>query len=81
MLFHADSDWLGERMRAAAQYAQADATRRVIIDKFIDRSLRDNDEMHTAAKMHGLRIIDVAEPHAIADLVDELVRRAPRGNR
>ncbi|EUB96216.1 hypothetical protein PMI07_001818 [Rhizobium sp. CF080] len=76
LCLHADADVLAERMRAEAGYLQAGEAERGVIDKFIERSLRDNSEMHKAAQEHGLRIVDAADPLAVADLVDELVQRA-----
>jgi 2-phosphoglycerate kinase len=72
---HADADFLRERMRVEAGYRQAGETERGLIDRFIERSLRDNLEMLRAAQENGLRIVDVAEPGALADLAEELERR------
>lgn len=76
LCLHADSDVLRERMRTEAGYQEAGEAGRSLIDKFIERSLRDNSEMYRAAQENGMRIIDAAEPRALADIVDELVRRA-----
>jgi 2-phosphoglycerate kinase len=73
---HADADFLRERMRSEARYRQVDEPARAIMDKFIERSLRDNSEMHEAAMQHGITIVDVSDPQAVACLSDDLVRRA-----
>jgi hypothetical protein len=78
VLLHADNDVLEERIRAEAGYHDADAASRHVIDRFIERSLRDNTEMHAAALTHGLKITDTADNPAMADLFDELVSWAAK---
>ncbi|OHV76583.1 hypothetical protein [Rhizobium sp. LCM 4573] len=73
---HADTDFLRERMRSEAGYRQADEPARAIMDKFIERSLRDNSEMREAATQHGVAVVDVSDSRAVAGLFDDLVRRA-----
>ena len=75
IFLYADNDSLRERMRSEAKYSQADKGRRNIIDKFIDRSLRDNSEMHAVARDHGMRAVDTFDSLAVADLFDEFVQR------
>ena len=75
IFLYADNDSLRERMRSEAKYSQADKGRRNIIDKFIDRSLRDNSEMHAVARGHGMRAVDTSDSLAMADLFDEFVQR------
>ncbi|MCJ9749828.1 hypothetical protein MOV61_03745 [Neorhizobium sp. BETTINA12A] len=74
---HADTDFLRERMRAEAGYLQAGGDDRAMFDAFIERSVHDNAEMHKAARENGLRIVDAADPHAVDNLFDELVRHGP----
>jgi len=75
VFLYADNDSLRERMRSEAKYNHSDETRRSIIDKFIDRSLRDNSEMHAAARKHGVRVVDTSDDLAVATLFDEFVQR------
>ena len=75
VFLYADNDFLQERMRSEAKYDQADEAKRSIIDKFIDRSLRDNSEMHVAARNHDVRVVDTPDGVAVATLFDELVQR------
>lgn len=72
---HANEDFLRERMRREAQYDQSKTSQR-IINKFIDRSLRDNAEMYEAAQKYGVKTVDVAVDFAMDDLFDELLQRA-----
>ncbi|KGD99273.1 MULTISPECIES: hypothetical protein [Rhizobium/Agrobacterium group] len=73
---YADADFLQARMRSEAKYGEADDVSRGLIDKFIERSLRDNSEMRASAKEHGLEAIDAADPDAVAGLFDRLTSRA-----
>ncbi len=73
---YADADFLREKMRGEAGYCRADGITRALVDKFIERSLRDNTEIHRAAIEHGLRIVDVADPEAVEDIFAELVGAA-----
>ncbi|WFS03519.1 hypothetical protein [Rhizobium tumorigenes] len=75
VFLYADNDFLRERMRSEAKYIQTDETRRSMIDKFIDRSLRDDSEMHVAATDHDVRVVDTSDGVAVATLFDELVER------
>ena len=73
---YAQPEVLRDRMRSESDYAQAEKPRIEIIDSFIDRSLRDNAEIRTAAETHGLRSVDASEPAAASALFDELVSLA-----
>lgn len=73
---YAEADFLRSRMRAEARYDQADEAGRVVMDRFIARSLRDNSEILSAAKEHGLRLVDAADPAAVEGIYDELVGAA-----
>lgn len=77
VFLYADNEFLRERMRSEAKYRQCDDNRRSIIDKFIDRSLRDNAEMLVVARNQGLRIVDVSDERAVDDLVAEFVASVP----
>lgn len=76
ILLHADGAFLRDRMRSEAGYEKSDEATRYIIDKFIDRSLRDNSEMYAAARQSGLRLVDASDRPAMAGLFTELVDRA-----
>lgn len=76
VLLYADSDFLLARMRAAAGYEARDAGERLIIDAFIDRSLRENAALAASAREVGLRMVDAADARAVAGLADELAERA-----
>ncbi|MBO9098906.1 MULTISPECIES: AAA family ATPase [unclassified Rhizobium] len=74
VFLYADNDVLRERMRSEAEYAQRDQARRSIIDKFIERSLRDNAEMYLAARSHDITTLDTSDAVAVSNLCDELVQ-------
>ena len=73
VFLHTNNDVLQERIRAEAGYRDADAASRRIIDRFIERSLRDNTEMHAAALTLGVKIADAADNAAMIGLFDEMV--------
>ncbi|QLF71224.1 AAA family ATPase [Peteryoungia desertarenae] len=77
-LLYADNNVLQERIRAEAGYHVADAASRHVIDRFIERSLRDNLEMHAAALKHGVQIADAADNAAMVGLFDEMVSWAAK---
>jgi 2-phosphoglycerate kinase len=73
---YAEADFLRDRIRSKAQYNEADQFQRLLIDKFIARSLRDNAEMRVTAQKLGVPIVDVADTTSIDDLFKILVERA-----
>lgn len=76
VLLHADDEFLLARMRAEAGYGGREPAERLIIDAFIDRSLRENTALAAAARELGVRMVDVADEQAMVSLFDELVARA-----
>jgi hypothetical protein len=76
VLLHADDDFLLARMRAEAGYDGRTPAERLIIDAFIDRSLRENAALATAARDLGVKMVDAADEQAMVGLFDELVERA-----
>ncbi|KAA9361809.1 AAA family ATPase [Ochrobactrum quorumnocens] len=69
---YAEADFLQERMRSEAGYSRVDALHQAIIDKFIERSLRENIEMQAAAQTHHMKLVNVADSGAMDELYDEL---------
>ncbi|MGO4683540.1 hypothetical protein [Hyphomicrobium sp. 2TAF46] len=69
---YADRDFLRERMEAASGYSQGDDRTKLLIDKFIARSLRDDMEIVRAADRFGLRLVDAAEALQLDRVVEEL---------
>ncbi|MGQ2950110.1 MAG: hypothetical protein ACT6RN_06575 [Agrobacterium sp.] len=76
VFLHAGNDFLLERMRSHAQYDDATASQRRIMDAFIARSLRENTEMLASAQQHHLPVVDVTKPQALETLVADLAARA-----
>lgn len=76
VFLHAGNDFLLERMRSHAQYDDATASQRQIMDAFIERSLRENTEMLASAQQHHLPVVDVTKPQALETLVANLAARA-----
>lgn len=76
VFLHAGSGFLLKRMRSHAQYDDATASQRRIIDAFIERSLRENTEMLASAQQHHVPVVDVTKPKAFETLVADLAARA-----
>ncbi|MBB4405309.1 MULTISPECIES: AAA family ATPase [Agrobacterium tumefaciens complex] len=76
VFLHADNDFLLDRMRSHAQYEDATADRRRIMDAFIERSLRKNTDMLASAQEHHLPVVDVTQPQAFETLLTDLAARA-----
>ncbi|KNY36036.1 MULTISPECIES: AAA family ATPase [unclassified Agrobacterium] len=76
VFLHAGNDFLLERMRSHAQYDDATASQRRIMDAFIERSLRENIEMLASAQQHHVPVVDVTKPQALETLVADLAARA-----
>ncbi|QNP80279.1 hypothetical protein [Agrobacterium tumefaciens] len=76
VFLHAGNDFLLERMRSHAQYEDATADRRRIMDAFIERSLRENTDMLASAQEHHLPVVDVTQPQAFETLLTDLAARA-----
>ncbi|MNX92574.1 hypothetical protein D3C86_1247230 [compost metagenome] len=76
VFLHAGNDFLLERMRSHAQYEDATADRRRIMDAFIERSLRENTDMLASAQEHHVPVVDVTQPQAFETLLTDLAARA-----
>lgn len=75
VFLHAGNDFLLERMRSHARYDDATASQRLIMDAFIERSLRENTEMLASAQQHNVQVVDVTKPQALETLVADLAAR------
>lgn len=77
---HADDDFLRARILKSSDYAHQDEARRLLIDKFITRSLRQNADFLDVATDLGLQVINAADENELTDctekLVDDLNKRA-----
>lgn len=76
---HAETEFLERRMRSEAGYDAADPETRLIMDRFIERSLRDNSKLRSEAEENGIRVVDAADAQAIDALFGDLVLRALAG--
>ena len=75
VFLYAEDDFLRSRMIDESGFDSASSSTAAIIEKFIERSIRDNREMLKAARDADLQCVDVARPDAVEALVDELVSR------
>ena len=70
---YADDAFLRDRMLAASNYQQQDAGQRLLIDKFITRSLRQNADFVEVATREGIPLLNAADEADIARHADRLV--------
>lgn len=70
---HAEPDFLRERIYRESGYANLDEYRRGLIDRFVTRSLRDNEELRDAAEAHAFRLIDVADAAGLDQATHDLI--------
>lgn len=74
----ADEQFLRTRIQSESQYAQQNSARKLLIDKFLTRSLRDNAEVVEAANRLALPLIDVANPDELNQFVENFRTQAQR---
>ncbi|MGV3549622.1 hypothetical protein [Rhizobium sp.] len=73
LLLYCDNALLRNRMIEGSRLADADNVAAAVIRKFIERSLRDNEDMLDVAHRMQIRCIDVGVPGAIDTLVQEFM--------
>jgi hypothetical protein len=65
-------------MRRESGYQSKSDRERLVIDKFIARSLRDSTESIESARAHDIALVDIAETDALDRISEQLVARASR---
>jgi 2-phosphoglycerate kinase len=78
-LLHVSPERLVERMHANAAYRDQDRARRAIIDRFIDRSLRDSNALHESARRNDVVIFDAEQPDLIETVLEHFGRSIATG--
>lgn len=63
-------DVIERRMRAASRYEEADAERRLLIDKFLARTLRFNRAMMERVRALDLAYLEVLEDMSLEEIGD-----------
>jgi 2-phosphoglycerate kinase len=76
VFFHAEDDFLRNRMIADSRSQDTDQASAAIIGKFIERSIRENGELFEAARSCSIRCVDVAVAGALETLMQELLADA-----
>ena len=66
---------LRERLLSASDHSRQDDRIKVAIDRFAERSLRENEALVQAAIGHGVRVVDVTDPKDADRLAGELASR------
>lgn len=69
----APETFLRTRIHAESAYGEATDADRNLIDKFVERSVRDNAEMCEAAERHSVALIDVSQPGSIETFCQNFV--------
>ena len=69
----ADKDFLQQRIEDESRYSIQDQDTKLQIEKFIRRSIRDNDEILEVSCKLGLRMLDVADVCQLAKTTDDIV--------
>ncbi len=73
---YADDDFLLSRMRNEAGYDHVDSSLRYIIDKFIERSLRDNSGLKASALSNHIRLVNAADMVEVNQSYEQLLQQA-----
>ncbi|MBT9370189.1 hypothetical protein KLP42_09780 [Rhizobium sp. CSW-27] len=71
-LLHLSPERLVQRMHATSAYREQDRSRRMIIDRFIDRSLRDSADLQASARQHDVPILDAEQPDLLETVLDHI---------
>ncbi|MDH2349036.1 hypothetical protein [Bradyrhizobium sp. SSUT77] len=61
-MFHVEDPVLRERIVHGSRYSEQGEQVKAAIEKFVERSLRENTALAEAAKAHGVPRIDVTNP-------------------
>lgn len=72
VFLYAEDDFLRFRMMEESGYKNATRSAASIIDKFVERSIRDNREMLNVARDAKIPCVDVARAEAIEALANDL---------
>lgn len=72
MCLYADDDILRRRIEAASNRSAKSDPMKTAIDKFIERSLRENDALAEAANRNGVTLFDVSHVTSAKNLVQKL---------
>lgn len=75
LFLYADDDFLRRRMMGEARRDEAYEQKAGIVEKFIERSVRDNREMLEVARAANIRCVDVAASGALDAVMKDLSPR------
>lgn len=69
---HASADFLLRRIKTESRYNELDGRMRSLVDKFITRSLHDNQNIVSAAERLGLRLVNIEDRDKLDELPNDL---------
>lgn len=77
---HAEPRALRERIERESRHAQQDDRMKIAIDKFAERSIRENEAFIEAATRHGIPLMDVSDSNSADRLAKDLISRLAGGS-
>ncbi|MGJ4855213.1 hypothetical protein AB4037_19185 [Labrys sp. KB_33_2] len=72
---HAEPRALRERIERGSRYSQQDDRMKIAIDKFAERSVRENEAFVEAATRHDIPLMNVSDPNSADRLAKDLISR------
>jgi hypothetical protein len=75
MCFHVEPHALRERIEKESGYSQQNDQMKIAIDKFVERSARENEALVEAAIRHKVLLVDVTDLRNADRLTEELTSR------
>ncbi|QEN87027.1 hypothetical protein FZC33_12120 [Labrys sp. KNU-23] len=72
---HVEPQALRARIERESRYSQQDDPMKIAIDKFAERSVRENEAFVEAAIRHGIPLMDVTDPKEADRLAGDLTSR------
>ncbi|MDZ5449216.1 hypothetical protein [Labrys sp. ZIDIC5] len=77
---HIEPRALRERIERESRYIQREERTKTAIDKFAERSVRENDAFIESAIRHDIPLMDVTDPNTADRLTEELISRLAGGS-
>lgn len=77
---HIEPQALRERIERESRYVQQEERTKTAIDKFVERSVRENDAFIESAIRHDIPLMDVTDPNSADRLIEEIISRLAGGS-
>ncbi len=76
---YSEGEFLADRILRNSHYVELEPSQKHLVDKFVDRSLRDNELGLMAARGHGIQCIDVQDETTVERIRLQMVGRLSGG--